>query len=189
MMFVFIQCARRWDELLLSSPSSVAGDLSGLSATGRPISGQERKTPVRRSRSSSSQLSTERLTDSSWSADTLRIDRIDEGKTRPFSSSHIKKSLSFQGMSGFWDYSMKVSSKDQDLRKGSSQVGFDVQNSVPAKSKIKGSFATSFCQTVLRRPKDEKGMVFSDSELPSEEEKYDEVKSKKWDSVTKEEVK
>jgi len=86
---------------------------------------------------------------------------------------------------------MKDLSKELDLRKESSQVGFEVKSSVPAKSKIKGSFATSFCQNVLGQPKGSvavNGVVPSDSQLPSEEEKCDDVRSKESDSVSKEEV-
>ncbi|XP_064392862.1 uncharacterized protein LOC135340440 isoform X1 [Halichondria panicea] len=36
------QCAQRWEELRLTN-STVAGDLSGLTATGRPISSHGRK--------------------------------------------------------------------------------------------------------------------------------------------------
>lgn len=137
----------------------MAGDFSGLTATGRPISGHDRKTMVKRSRSSSSQLSSEKVTGASWSADTLRVDRIDDGKGRP-SSSQLRKSLSFQGTSGLWDYPANDTSKEQESRKGvGQQLGLGTYmverqsdlHIVQAKPKIKGSFATSFCQNILSR--------------------------------------
>lgn len=38
-----LQCAQRWEELLLSGNSVIAGDFSGLTATGRPISGYRQR--------------------------------------------------------------------------------------------------------------------------------------------------
>lgn len=46
----FLQCAQRWEELL-SSNSVVAGDLTGLTATGRPISASRPRKPAKRSHS------------------------------------------------------------------------------------------------------------------------------------------
>ena len=48
------QCAQRWEELRTSS-LSIAGDYSGLTATGRPISGQGRRQMTRYVRSMFSQ--------------------------------------------------------------------------------------------------------------------------------------
>ena len=42
-----MQCAQRWEELLLATNSAVAGDFSGLTATGRPISGYRQKRPMK----------------------------------------------------------------------------------------------------------------------------------------------
>lgn len=138
----------------------MAGDISGLSAKGRPISGHERKPIVKRSRSSSSHLSSERITELSWSADTLRIDKIDENNGRPSSSTQLRKSYSFQGTSGLWDYPVVEMSTDSKITKGLSQVGSSAYvsewssgDNVPAKPKIKGSFASSFCQSVLSHSK------------------------------------
>ncbi len=41
-LFLCLQCAQRWEELRLSN-SAVAGDISGLTATGRPVSSHSRK--------------------------------------------------------------------------------------------------------------------------------------------------
>lgn len=49
-----IQCAQRWEELRTSS-LAVAGDFSGLTATGRPISGQGKRQMTRYVRSMFSQ--------------------------------------------------------------------------------------------------------------------------------------
>ena len=49
-----MQCAQRWEELRTSS-LSIAGDYSGLTATGRPISGQGRRQMTRYVRSMFSQ--------------------------------------------------------------------------------------------------------------------------------------
>lgn len=144
----------------------MAGDFSGLTATGRPFSSHERKPMTRLTRSNSTQSSSDIRLGVSCSAETINVDRIGEegGKRRP-QSTHVKRSSSFQGPDGMWDRTQSDVMNAQS-RKNLSQLGYGSylkENGVlgyydaQARAKMsqtRGSFVTSFCQNVLNRPKD-----------------------------------
>lgn len=156
-MPISLQCAQRWEELLSSSNIVVAGDLSGLTATGRPISSSRAKRLPKRKESRDQPIpattsevhisSTGPVQDTPPRPQSVMSGRIESGSRSKEES--VRRSIS--GEDRVWN---RISQKQEEqARQVLSYRTSDLMRTAsrPPEDTSRGTFAASFCQNFLSK--------------------------------------
>lgn len=150
------QCAQRWEELLVTTNSAVAGDFSGLTATGRPISGYKQKrqgrtdpptssnirpsSGVRRGTSSTQEVRRPRSV-MSGRADSSRGGAREEGVKRSLSNENQTWGCATQPDEGEWRGLGHQTEQPLSLNRQDNH-----------KHTTRGTFTTTFYKNLLNKP-------------------------------------
>ena len=185
-----MQCALRWEELLLTTNSAIAGDLSGLTATGRPISSHGKRHVTKLVRTvlnqlppapSTTKMSSKEISVGLYSSqDSLRSqsatvnDQIKEDGLKRSLSETIRGHTNLQGDWKRGNQSGQVESSQQEqMRRSLSYQGDQIRRSLNKQGdQNRGTFVATFCQNILNRPRDlaVQGEFTSDTNKEKEEQ-------------------
>lgn len=161
-----MQCAQRWEELLRTTNSAVAGDFSGLAATGRPISGysgrQRRHTRTDLSATSGAGMrpssGTHRGTGSSQVMQEVRrpqsvaLGRIESSRSRRREDG-VKRSTSSEEKG--WEWGVE-SEGEGDLSTGYHVEQMRKQNNREHTGREPGTFTSMFYKNLLNKSEEHK---------------------------------
>lgn len=156
-----MQCARRWEELLLNN-TVVAGDLSGLTATGRPISGSRpRKLAKRASSKSVSDQPSPSINLPSRSEIRISTDTTqDNGRPHSVLSNRMSSAgrLREEGLWKSFSNEDKVwnrMSQQQINEQAKSYLGLRDKQETAYSTTTRGTFTANFCHQFLNKTKTE----------------------------------
>ncbi len=144
-----MQCAQRWEELLLSSNTAVAGDFSGLTATGRPISGYRHRQPTKTQSMHESKVGaqTASVQDLKRPHSVMMPARIGSaGRSRE--EGGVPKSISSEDR--MWGYI----SQEEPIKRGLSYHVDQMRKQRREELASRATFAANFCQNLLSKNRD-----------------------------------
>ena len=141
-----MQCAQRWEELVLASNAPLAGDFSGLTATGRPISGYRySKRSTKMSPSIHDQSSRASVHDVKRPRSVVMSGQFgNEGRSEE--DVMVPRSISMEDR--VWG---RMSQQEEERR-----LNYRVNQMTREKDEMasRATFAASFCQNLLNKGKD-----------------------------------
>ena len=144
---MLIQCALRWEELLSSSNSAVAGDFSGLTATGRPISNSRHRRPARMTNVMHDQSNSKFSSGDSTRPRSVMMSRVgSEGKSK---DGGVQRSVSTEDR--VWGHIQQ----EQSIKSGLSYRVERMKNQNREEMASRASFAANFCQNLLTKGRDQ----------------------------------